>query len=353
MKSICFRVALIALWHFLLCVQAAQNEVRLPPEIEMNESAGHWGRVFVKLRVGDLEDVLFLLDTGASITTVDKSLQSKLGKRLERTFVSGWRGKEQLAIHASPQFFLAGTQLPIAKVGVMDLKLPQNPNFERGILGMDCLANYCIQFDFEARKLRFLESQRLVRTNLGKEFQIKFRKNLPYIYDSTLTGLKSTELLVDSGYDLDGRVETPSDEAEHPEAIRLSDCQWNGWNYTNVAVRHGDGLKVLGLRFLARHLVTLDFPEGKMYLKQTRTAPLAAADVEAAGGFLKSLKKAGQLSDWLPEEKGFLAATPNDLETLVGWRAVDSKLFYYNIKYDLESGAFRLEETRSRRIEGN
>ena len=319
-------------------------EIRLPPEIGMNESAGHWGRLFVKIRIGHSEDVLFLLDTGASSTVIDKSLRSRLGKRLERTSIAGWHGKEQLDIHSSPPLFLAGTELPLAKVGVKDLGMPINPNFEQGILGMDCLANYCIQFDFEARKIRFLDSHRLVRADLGKEFQMTFRNKIPYIRASTLSGLKGTELLVDSGYDLDGRVETPSDETKPPATIRLSDCVWDGWNYTNVAVRHGDGLKVLGLRFLARHLVTLDFPERKMYLKQTRTAPFATTDVEAASGFMKSLKEAGQLPDWLPQEKGSLAAAPNELETLLGWRANDSRVLKYKTKYDLETGAFRLAE---------
>jgi hypothetical protein len=83
-----------------------------------------------------------------------------------------------------------------------------------------------------------------------------------------------------------------------------------------------------------------------MYLRQTRNTPLATPDVEAASGFMKSLKEEGQLPDWLPREKGSLAAAPNALETLLGWRAMDSTVFYYKIRIDPETGAFRLAETR-------
>ena len=82
-----FQIILVALSQILVCVHAAQNEIKLPPEIAMNRTAGHWGRLFVNIRVGGAEDVLFLLDTGASRTVVDKSLQRRLGKRLESGLV--------------------------------------------------------------------------------------------------------------------------------------------------------------------------------------------------------------------------------------------------------------------------
>ena len=49
---------------------------------------------------------------------------------------------------------------------------------------------------------------------------------------------------------------------------------WDGEKFSHIEVAPVDHVNVLGLRFLARHLVTLDFPNQKLYLKQTRVAPL-------------------------------------------------------------------------------
>ncbi len=40
----------------------------------------------------------------------------------------------------------------------------------KGVLGMDCLRHYCIQLDFTARKMRFLDPDHLQTDGLGKAF---------------------------------------------------------------------------------------------------------------------------------------------------------------------------------------
>jgi hypothetical protein len=55
---------------------------------------------------------------------------------------------------------------------------------------------------------------------------------------------------------------------------------WDGQSFTNVIVREaasnvaGKGANVMGLRFLARHLVTFDFPNHRMYLLRQSVGPL-------------------------------------------------------------------------------
>jgi hypothetical protein len=77
----------------------------------------------------------------------------------------------------------------------------------------------------------------------------------------------------------------------------------------------GKGTDLIGLRFLARHLVTFDFPNRRMYLKRTSTGPLAgdrfvktqAAAKSVAGSaveFLKSLKESGQVPGWSKQDTG-------------------------------------------------
>src|SRR6266516_5504781 len=146
----------------------------LPPDVTMNKAAGRGNWLFVTLRLESGEALLFFVDTGMSVTLLDKSLEPKLGKRL-------------------------GT---------------------------------------------------------GRVMHV-----------------------------VNGRK---------PEHAWLPECVWNGESYRNLIVGNHD-LNVLGLRFLARHLVTLDFPKGTMYLKQTSIGPLVDANMEAAADFLKSLKEKGQV----------------------------------------------------------
>ena len=45
------------------------------------------------------------------------------------------------------------------------------------------------------------------------------------------------------------------------------ECVWDGHTYTNLVI--GRGMNLVGLRFLARHLVTFDFPNKILYLNET------------------------------------------------------------------------------------
>jgi hypothetical protein len=54
--------------------------------------------------------------------------------------------------------------------------------------------------------------------------------------------------------------------------FEFQQCEWSGHTYTNLLI--GEGATVLGLRFLARHLVTLDLPNDRLYLKRRTDAPL-------------------------------------------------------------------------------
>ena len=60
----------------------------------------------------------------------------------------------------------------------------------------------------------------------------------------------------------------------------FSQCIWEGQSYTNLII--GKRFDLIGLRFLARHLVTFDFPRGLVYLKRTRV--LESAKVGGADG---------------------------------------------------------------------
>src|SRR5207248_11739840 len=54
------------------------------------------------------------------------------------------------------------------------------------------------------------------------------------------------------------------------------ECVWQNETYTNLMI--GKAFNLVGLRFLGRHLVMLDFPKRMMYLERTRDDALSHKD---------------------------------------------------------------------------
>ena len=263
----------------LLCSCATQEPVRhqLPAPVTINKEAARGGHLTVTLSLENGTELLFDVDTGAPATVFNKSLEPQLGKRLGQTSLNWWDGKEETHIYAAPKLYLGSTPLPTAsKIFTSDLKRmgPQT----MGVLGMDCLQHYCIQLDFAAEKMRFLGPDQMKAAELGRAFPLTsfglgYQRQFirPTIRCDRLIG-GSTDLLIDTGCNIDGLV---SEGAIDGIAELLPECVWEGETLTNLIVAAVDHANVLGLSFLARHLVTLDFPNRMMYLKQKSSGPLA------------------------------------------------------------------------------
>ena len=58
-------------------------------------------------------------------------------------------------------------------------------------------------------------------------------------------------------------------------ATRFSSAVFSGENYPDMYITGNNDDNTIGLRFLARHLVTLNFPKRTMYLKRVSAGPLA------------------------------------------------------------------------------
>jgi len=187
-----------------------------------------------------------------------------------------------------------------------------------GILGMDCLRHYCIQLDFDARKMRFLARDPADAAPPGDSFPLTFDHGTPSIQRPALLRGTNTSLLIDVGNAHDGDLPTQFfrreieehklraeadkvDEGPPGKALLLA-CVWNGHSYTNLLIGHG--VNSIGLRFLARHLVTFDFPNRTMYLKQTTGDPLFAERTVSAAEFLKDLKEDGHAPGWSKDDDG-------------------------------------------------
>jgi hypothetical protein len=365
MKTILEPCAPGVIFSLLFLCSCAAIHSRLPADVPMNKDVVCENGLMVTLRLKSGEELLFAVDTGAPCTLLDKSLEPKLGHRFDTVPMYSWGSKRGCGLYLAPKLYLGDTPLKMTGDGILtcDLRsvaLPGNPRI-LGILGMNVLEHYCIQLDFEARKLRFLNPRQLNVADLGKAFPISFlsmdqnERGLyhPVIQQRSLLGGPIANLLIDTGLRIDGTVNSALFQREIVEqrrqegnAVRgdigrvwFAECVWNGETYTNLLLGDGGGAfengkvgNLIGLGFLARHLATFDFPHRMMYLKQTRTGPLVDGNMEAAEAFLNGLKAKGELPGWPGSDIGaiYLDAFP-DHEEFDGRKNGDPSDYHYQV----------------------
>lgn len=314
----------------------------------MNKEAGHGGHLNVTISF-DGQELPFIVDTGAPVTVLDKSLESKLGKNYGTTSVSLAGGvKQKTGIFAPPKLYLGKTPLmPGSVVGTYDFK-----GHPMGILGMDYLQHYCIQLDFQSGKMRFLDSNKLAPDELGVCYPLAFKNGYPYIHQAGLVG-NYTNLLIDVGCNVDGITEKGTNQFD---GVYLPESHWNGKSYADLIVGALSHANVLGLRFLGRHLVTFDFPHRRMFLKQisigsidTTSSEDGSESTQKSGiRFLMELKRNGELPGWPNESKSavYFQKPQNsnpDSAIFKLWKSTDAAAYHYEIVRKTKSSLWKLK----------
>src|SRR5579862_1234572 len=235
-----FRSLAICLCALVLCSCASPPP--RPPDVDMNPDAGRDGELLVNLRLENGEEMPFIVDTGSPGTLFDKTLASKMGWRLPiGTVVVPVGGEAQKSgVYLEPKLYLGGTRLKTGSLcATYDFKQMSKDDGHpfMGILAMDCLKHYCIQLDFQAGKMRFLDSKRLDVTQLGKPYPLKFWLYTCLYTDHVgLAGGKRARSLVDTGWNLDGSVEKGAIPGETNGWIYLPQCVWDGQTYTDLDI---------------------------------------------------------------------------------------------------------------------
>jgi hypothetical protein len=255
----------------------------------MNKGAGTGDMLLLTLHLKYGDKLTFIMDTGAPLTVLDSSLVQGLGKQLGSTKITSMYGQTPSHYYQAPGLYLGDTRLSTGpRVLTMDLSplssdeihfAHANHHF-MGVLGLDCLRHYCIQLDFAARKIRFLDSNQLHPEDLGEAFPLEFSHGHTFVHEN-LVGIKGTKSLIDTGCNSDGCLtpklfrqwaDSPSQGAPHEE--HRPNGVLGGHTYSHLQL-NGDGkINALGLAFLARNLVTFDFPNQTMYLKRISAEPL-------------------------------------------------------------------------------
>jgi hypothetical protein len=326
---------------------AKEDSFALPAEVSFNHDAGRGNLLVVNVQLADGTQLPFVVDSGAGATCFDTSLVSKLGKSVGTVKVNQWGEHPRKKVYALPKLYLGGVQLHSgSSVVAMDFK-SLSMLFEQpilGVLGMDVLEHYCVQMDFAAGKLRFLDDAQADKSAWGRAFPIvplNDKDTRPAVAGN-LFGEEGPRSLIDSGYEVEGWLMPQhyrqwTNQVTVPAAgkARSPDGRFAGETYPEVTLRvekvESDGI---GLAFLARHLVTMDFPNHTLYLKRTSTGPLPSAG-ESALTYLKHLKNQGRLPGWSREEQG----APRDLKktvadntvTVEATKSSESSVYHYQL----------------------
>ena len=339
----------------------------LPADITLNKDAGRGGMVFVTVRLDDGEKLPVVLDTGCPTTCLDQSLESKLGNRIRTDTLWAFGVRSQINVYSAPSLYFGKTLLKKTGDFIVTHDCSQmSADVGRpimGVLGMDVLKNYCIQLDFNARKIRFLDYKHADKSGWGTPFPITYIPDgCPSINDNVV-GSVGVGSLIDTGCNYDGwlipqlfqqwtdnTLPLIAGQAHAPNGVlggqSYSDLQLRGVDLKSLST--GDThiqFNGLGLHFLARHMVTLDFPEKTLYFKRTSADALdyketnTKSDIESAAKVLTGLERTGRLPGW---------AKTDDIATSKATFVFDSGSITFNIQKNADSSVYHYKFTQPR-----
>jgi len=365
----------------LLCSCATENSIlhpRLPADVTMNKDAGRGGFVSVTLRLESGTTLPFVVDTGSPWTFFEKSQESKLGAPLDSGTLWNFGVMQEQHSYAAPKLYLGRTLLLSgSNVATFDYKQLESHegNPIMGLLGMDVLKHYCIQLDFAAGKMRFLNDERADKKSWGRPFPLSYLGNGCPMVSENLAGVKGSCSEIDTGCDSAGWLTpklylqwTNNEQLPATGETRSPNVVLGGETYPEAVLKKTDEKSILrndagieingiGLHLLSRDLVTLDFPNQTMYLKRTSTFPLVEREVEAecnrvansASKVLYSLKRKGRLPGWSIKDKvagktmDFHVQLP-DSSTCDVVKVGDSTIYHYQQNRTSKNSPWKLEK---------
>ena len=374
--------ALLSLLLLCSCATASHSPIaasgaKLPANVRMDKDTGRGNWLFVTLRLGSGEELPFFLDTGASGTCFDKSLERILGARQGTDTSWHFGHQDDAGVYLAPKLYLGGAKLEMTgpNVATIDLEAEIESQVGRpiaGVLGMDVLEHYCLQLDFAAREIRFLDADHADKSGWGKPFSLTNTDDVFPALGANLAGSHGPGSLLDTGCTSDGWLSAAlydqwTNHASAPAEgqVRSPSGALDGEVYDDMDLQRldddegssGDShMKVngIGLRFLSRHLVTFDFPNRMMYLKRTSAAPLSLTvrEQRAAGRSvylcLRNLKKRDQLPGWSKAEELPKSATFHGQNLSSGTLTIrkkgDSSAYHYWVTRASKQNPWQLEK---------
>ncbi|MHC4110713.1 MAG: aspartyl protease family protein [Planctomycetota bacterium] len=237
------------------------------------------------------KEYLFLLDTGSSHTAFDTSLKHELGEvtKVKKGLTAGSRIVTEF--YNAPAAFLGPLNVKdCGEVACLDLKMVSLVLGKQisGLLGMNFLNKYIVQIDYDNGTLLFLQPLQKRHSGWGNELSISYNSHgIPTITGNIYDSIK-VDFQIDTGatnstgglssniFDQilsekelktsEELIATASGIVQSREA-RIGNLSVGSFEYQDLIFGEANWSH-LGLLFLSRHIVTLDFPNNRIYLKK-------------------------------------------------------------------------------------
>jgi hypothetical protein len=230
-----------------------------------------------------------MVDTGCTRTGFDDSLRPFLGDSLGRTSLTTSAGIVKVDEFEWPKVELSGRPInsgqPIFCQDMSELRTQCGEDFA-GVLGMDVLRKYVVQIDFDEGVLRLLTELPRSSEGLGVDCDIINGVGVAPLLQLAC-GPFDRLFLIDTG-----STNTCIDQDTFNALLKAGEIVTGnthsvataaGSFVTRVGLLHrlslgqfvhedllcdSDSMCILGLRYLSRYHVTLDFPRSKAYLHE-------------------------------------------------------------------------------------
>jgi hypothetical protein len=241
--------------------------------------------------------VKFVLDTGAVATVLDSSVAKQIGPLTpsQKNYSADFPEMFQL-----PESTIDGSDLHLtgdaACFDLSDLRTASGHDVG-GLIGMNFLKRHVLQIDFDRGWLRFLKPD-TVDLPMGT-LMSRDRFNRPMLGVELIAG-QTTSMLIDTGMAapgvgevnqaifnellVDRRVTIKGPAARTAtvagESIgrkgKLDRFQFSRFEHEQLGIREGT-VNAVGLNFLSRYAITMDFPNDMLYLEKSNRFPAKTA----------------------------------------------------------------------------
>ena len=164
--------------------------------------------ILLQGRINDSAPLWFMLDTGASITVINKDRAAQLGLTLHGDLEIGTSGASTgFSIVRDASFALPGAEVINQKVGAISLSI-----FEAGlglpmggILGFDFISRFVMEIDFDAQTINLRDPNTYEYKGSGKIIRFTLEGGRPFI---------QARIAVTSGGPWEGKFEIDSGETK-------------------------------------------------------------------------------------------------------------------------------------------
>lgn len=248
--------------------------------------------VFVDAYIAD-EATRLLVDTGSTRTGLDQRFKPQLGEATGQQKTAAFGRPVDVTLHRAPQIRLGNLQIILTnEVYSRDFSAERTVLAENfwGTIGEDALRNFVVQFDFDAGVMRLATTMPdEIAATLGTKLQLKSNDNGRTTVEGII-GDERPKFLISTGSNttcLQSDLFDALRRAGKLEAGReknvivpagLTQSQTGllrepriGPHIHDEIVCDRDTYSSLGLRYLSRYIVTIDYPNHCLYLQPGET----------------------------------------------------------------------------------